>query len=40
MGELELENPECADNEDSVEIKSKFVRSEVLTVEIPKKCNI
>lgn len=40
-GELELENPEDQINDnDSLEIKSKFVKSDVLTIEIPKKCNL
>ena len=48
-GELEeeTENPECnahthrskgLQREDSMEIKSKFVKSDVLTIEVPKKC--
>lgn len=48
-GELEeLENPEQSTinrnhvlhREDSIEIKSKFVKSDVLTIEIPKKCKV
>ena len=37
-GELEIEQAEIINKEESMEIKSKFVNSNVLTVEIPKKC--
>jgi hypothetical protein len=40
-GELEIDNPEEHNHGDeSMEIKSKFVKSDVLTIEIPKKCKL
>lgn len=40
-GELEIENPEnTSHDDDSVEVRSKFVKPQVLTIEIPKKCKL